>query len=59
MEPKYPCPDCCGTGRDVVKTAARPDGERKHIGGYIVCNTCMGNGLDNAEYFRLGKHEGE
>ena len=43
------CPDCKGTGADFKKTKARD--KRDGSGGYVMCWTCNGNGLDPAAYF--------
>lgn len=48
------CPDCKGTGADITKTEAR-DRREPSAGGYAMCRSCNGNGLDPAEYFRWTK----
>lgn len=42
------CSDCGGTGADAKKTKALRDSS----GGYVMCWTCNGNGLDPAAYFK-------
>lgn len=61
----HPCPDCNGTGRDEIKTAAhaKEDAEFrhqvKHHGSYIRCWNCHGNGSDPAAFFRWSEQQRE
>ena len=48
------CKDCKGTGADIARTLKR-DRQRSWEQGYVMCNTCVGRGLDPAEYFNWGK----